>query len=239
MKGLFHEGESESVEKRLGVNLVATRKLDGDLKSVRLYDIGLRNFWENGVFLDSKVEVSLLIERPSGDSTEVAYAWKNDGDELLKESVHSVASKGDGHSNRHSFTEFEVGDGLAGVLNFGKLTSDEGEVVPEAREILISTRNIGADAHVEDNLFDLWDLHDVLDAELLLKLRKDFGLILLLEIGHSGSFVRGYARAFPDFFAMRIFLFPSILNPIRVGFLVEGSMTMTFDTWIARSISTI
>lgn len=173
--------ELKCLEECLGVLLRLRFELESNLKSVWLDYVELWNLWENRVLFDSEVEVSSMIESLWRDTSEVSNSRKNNCDELFNESIHLVTSESNRHSDWHTFTEFEVGDGLSGVVYLRKLSGNECEVVLEGGEVLVSARDIRTDTHVENYLLESGKLHYVLNLERLLKLWKNLRINVFLE----------------------------------------------------------
>src|SRR5690606_5814225 len=98
------------------------------------------------------------------------------------------------------FAHLEGGDRLAGGRCDGPLTGDHGQISRSALDLL-AIGNAFTDTHVQHDLLDLRDHHDVLVAELFHKLgANDFFVVLLqarLVIGWARrwrSVVRHYLR---------------------------------------------
>src|SRR5215217_5592826 len=86
--------------------------------------------------------------------------------------------------DRHALAQFELGDRLAGPGDDRLLTRDGGQI---ANGTVDQFRVPGgfADAHVDHNLDQVRNLHDVADGEFLLQRLGDLVAVALLESGQA------------------------------------------------------
>jgi hypothetical protein len=68
-------------------------------------------------------------------------------------------------ADRHPLAQLELGDGLAGLGDLRLLSGDRGQVADGALDQL-GVPGCLADTHVDDDLGQAGDLHDVRDVEL-------------------------------------------------------------------------
>src|SRR5690606_25060646 len=129
---------------------------------------------------------------------------------------------------------------LACSGHLGLLTGDGGQILDGAVDDLAIAGRF-ADTCVDHDLDQTGNLVDIAVGELLLQGREDLALVRQLQARldfashRSASF--SHYRSLPDFFAYRtrtVFLTPlrttsSSRKPTRVGFLVSGSTSATFE----------
>ncbi|CAB0588935.1 hypothetical protein CIP107542_00508 [Corynebacterium diphtheriae] len=124
--------------------------------------------------------VTVTIELLVRQATEVTNTWQCDGQQTIQELPHAVATKGNASTDWHAFTELEVSDGLLGTAKLWLLTGDQGEVLKCAVDQLGVTSSV-ADTHVDNNLDNTRDLHDVLVGELIVELGADLFAVAGLQ----------------------------------------------------------
>ena len=132
---------------------------------MRLYDICLRNFWENSVLTDTEREVAIAIETSRRNTSEIPHSRKNDRYEFLEEVIHTISSKCHHHTDWHTFTELEVRDRLTRVRHRRELSGDKCEVIFQRGKVFVSRCNICPNTHVQDNLLNMRRLHWILYLE--------------------------------------------------------------------------
>ena len=106
-------------------------------------------------------------------------------DQAIEELPHAVTAQGDLGADGLALAELESGDRLAREGDDRLLPGDEGEVgdgVLEQRGLLGGA----SDTHVDDDLLDRGDLHDVVDPELALEVAADLLAVADLQAGHGG-----------------------------------------------------
>src|SRR5690606_25969651 len=101
-------------------------------------------------------------------AAEVANARKRDVDQAVKEFIHAGATKGYLRTNRHTFADLKASDGVASLGDDCLLAGNRGEVGSSNSRLLRISRGF-ANAHVDDDLFQLGDHHLVCEGELLLQ----------------------------------------------------------------------
>ena len=123
------------------------------------------DFREHELFFQAHCVVASSVERFCGETLEVSDSWKNHGCKSVEEVHHSLTSEGDLASNFHSFSEFEVRNRFLCVRCDWLLSCDDLKVSKRIFEVLCILIG-GAGTHVDDNLFQLWNLHHGFVAKL-------------------------------------------------------------------------
>src|SRR5690606_25070840 len=170
--------------------------------------------------------------------------------QTVQELPHAVAAQRDVRTDRHTLTQLELRDRLAGAGHGRLLTGDRGQVADRALDQLAVAGRL-ADTHVHDDLDDPGNLHGVGVAELLEQGRLDLVVVPLPQTGHdalrrSGGLGGGlgrHHRSLPERTDTRVRC--CLVRPsrstlstrvrMRVGFLVSGSTTATLLMWIGAS----
>ena len=127
----------------------------------------------------------MAIELLVRQTAEVANTRQGGGQQTVEEFPHAVATQGDASANGLAFAQLEVSDGLAGSTDFRLLSGNGGEVFHSTIDAL-GIMSGGANTHVDDNLGETRDLHDVLVSEFLLESVLDLGLVAGLQTGGKG-----------------------------------------------------
>ncbi|CAB1030704.1 hypothetical protein FRC0154_00419 [Corynebacterium diphtheriae] len=122
----------------------------------------------------------MAIELLVRQATEVTNTWQCDGQQTIQELPHAVATQGNTSTDWHALTQLEVRDGLLGTAKLWLLTGDQGEVLECAVDQLGVTSSL-ANTHVDDDLGDTWDLHDVLVGKLIVELSADLFTVAGLQ----------------------------------------------------------
>ncbi|CAB0926765.1 hypothetical protein FRC0435_00594 [Corynebacterium diphtheriae] len=122
----------------------------------------------------------MAIELLVRQATEVTNTWQCDGQQTVQELPHAVATKGNASTDWHTFTELEISDGLLCTAKLWLLTGDQGEVLKCAVDQLGVTSSV-TDTHVDNNLDNTRDLHDVLVGELIVELGADLFTVAGLQ----------------------------------------------------------
>src|SRR4029079_650794 len=163
-----------------------------------------------------------------------------DRGQAVEELPHPGAPERDAHADGHAVPQLEGGDRLARAADAGRLPGERGELLGGGVEHVRVLLRV-ADAHVERDLLEARDLHLRLVAEALAQSGSDLLLVALLQPRRNLCLGRGfhYSISLPDFLATRTRLPPSRLTPTRVGSRDSGSTSITFETWIGPSISTM
>src|SRR5215204_5971506 len=211
---------------RLLVRLRGRR--DGHVETANLVDGVVVDLGEDDLLAHAHGVVATAVERASVEAPEVADTRDRDRSEAVEELPHARAAQGHAHAHGHAVAELERRDRLARAADARGLARDRGELLRRGVEHVRVLLRV-AHAHVERDLLDARDLHHGLVAELLLEARLDLGLVALLEPRRDARRCRGFHQSisFPDFLAT------------RVGWPESGSISITLETWIGPSISTM
>ena len=108
----------------------------------------------------------LAVELLGRQAAEVADAGQRERQQAVEELPHPVAAQRDVRADRHALAQLELRDGLAGPGDLRLLAGDRGEVADGALDQLGVAGGL-ADTHVDHDLGQAGDLHDVGVAELL------------------------------------------------------------------------
>src|SRR5262249_27530828 len=141
-------------------------------------------------------------------------------------------------ADRHAGAELVGRDRLLRLGHDGPLPRDRRQLLSRALEDLRVGDRL-PEAHVEDDLLDARYRHRVVDPELLPERGGDLLRVFLFQsCCHLFFVLRLQARTAPLFFATRSGL-PSASRrrPTRVRTLRSGSTSITFEMWIAASLS--
>src|SRR3954452_14445325 len=162
--------------------------------------------------------VAVPVELLGVQAAEVADAGQRERQEAVEELPHAVTAEGDLGADRHALAQLELRDGLAGADDGGLLAGDGRQVADGAVHQLRVAGRL-ADAHVDDDLGQPRDLHDVDVAELGLQGRRDLLAVVAEQPGQlTGGCTHGSQRSLPVRRETRIVRPSSSLrSPTRVG----------------------
>src|SRR6476661_7870818 len=232
------EGEAELLEQRATLVIVGRRGDHGDVHPPDPVDAVLVDLVEHRLLREAEGVVAVAVELLRRQAAEVTDAREGDGDEPVEELPHPVPA------------QLELGDRLARLGDHRLLAGDRPEVAHGALDELAVLGGV-ADAHVDDDLDDPGDLHNVPVGELVTQGRLDLVAVALLEARRGAGLRRlrcgcGHHRSLPERTATRMrlaFCRPSRSTVstrvlIRVGFFESGSTTATLLTWIGASVWT-
>src|SRR6478609_1685342 len=240
------EGEAELLEQRATLVIVGRRGDHGDVHPPDPVDAVLVDLVEHRLLREAEGVVAVAVELLRRQAAEVTDARKGDRHETVEELPHAVAAQRRVRTDRHTLAELELRDGLAGLRHDRLLAGDVTDGTLDELAVLGRV----ADTHVDDDLDDARDLHDVGVAELLEERALDLVLVALLEarLGRRGLShgVCHFQRSLSDFTATRtraalVRPFRSTVSTrvlMRVGFFDSGSTIATLLTWIAASVCT-
>src|SRR3989304_3334991 len=99
-----------------------------------------------------------------GDTAEVSHAWQGDIHQAVQERPHAVATQGNFHPDRPTFTQLKVRDTLTSLGDDRLLTGALGHIANSRVEGLGVIQGF-PDTDVYDNFFDPRDLHDIVQAQ--------------------------------------------------------------------------
>ena len=128
----------------------------------------------------------MTVEGVRRQAPEVANPGDGDAHQPVEELPHPVGAKGDLCADGVALAELEAGDGLAGARHQRLLAGDDGEVVDGALQQRGLLGRL-SDAHVENNLLQAGDLHDVGQAELFLQPGAKLLVVADFEPGTLGG----------------------------------------------------
>src|SRR5688500_7510822 len=174
------EREAEPLEQRASLVVVLRRGDDRDVHATRAVDLVLVDLVEHGLLGEAERVVAGTVELTRAEPTEVADTGQGQREQTVEELPHPVAAQRDVRADRHALTQLELRDGLAGLGDLRLLAGDGGEVAQGTLDELAVAGRL-ADAHVDDDLGEARDLHDVLVAELLAQRRDDLLAVLRLQ----------------------------------------------------------
>ena len=118
------------------------------------------------MFLDAHGIVAAAIERIRVQPAEITNTRQSDVHQAVEEFIHALLAQRHLDAQRHVFTHLEAGDRLAGMGDDGLLAGDLFEIGRSGLDLLGVVDGF-ANAHVQHDLVELWQLHDILVAELL------------------------------------------------------------------------
>src|SRR6476646_3466297 len=236
------EGEAELLEQRATLVIVGRRGDHGDVHPPDPVDAVLVDLVEHRLLREAEGVVAVAVELLRRQAAEVTDARKGDRHETVEEFPHAVAAQRRVRTDRHTLAELELRDGLAGLRHDRLLAGDGGEVTDGTLDELAVLGRV-ADTHVDDDLDDARDLHDVGVAELLEHRALDLVLVALLK-ARLGAGLSHSQRSLSDLTATRTR--DAFWRPLRstvstrvftrVGFFDSGSTIATLLTWIAASV---
>src|SRR6266498_1638028 len=187
---LFAKRHAELTQEEARLLVVLRRGDDGDVHSLRLVDLPRIDLRKDQMVADAEGVVAAAVEGARGHTPEVAHAREGDVDQPVEELVHLVPAQRDHRADGHPLAQLEAGDRLLGPGDDRLLAGDLPELVDGSVEDLRVLDGI-AHPHVQDDLLDLRDGHDVLDPELVLDLLANFLGVDVFESGghfHSPTF---------------------------------------------------
>src|SRR3954449_7986689 len=188
--GLTGEGEAELAEQLATLVVVRGGGDQRDVHAALPVDAVDVDLAEHRLLVETEGVVAVAVELLGVQATEVTDTGQGQRQQPVQELPHAVAAEGDLGADRHALAELELGDRLAGADDGGLLAGDGGEVADRAVHQLGVTGGL-ADAHVDHDLDQTGDLHDVRVAELRLQRRRD---LLAVAGQHAGQLAGGCAH---------------------------------------------
>src|SRR3954470_572017 len=174
------EGEAEVTKERTALSVVGRRGHHGDVHTPGAVDLVLVDLVEHDLLGETEGVVATAVELLGGQTTEVADARQRERQGAVQELPHAVATERDVGTDRLAFTQLELRDGLTGLGDGRLLTGDGGQVADGALDQLGVAGGV-AHTHVDHDLDEAGDLHDVLVLELVTQLARDLLAVLRLE----------------------------------------------------------
>src|SRR4051794_17589897 len=152
------EREPESAQERecLLVRLRGGR--DRDVEAANLLDVVVVDLRKDDLLGDAERVVAAAVEGARVEPAEVADPWQRDRHETVEELVHVRASERHAGADRHPLADLELRDRLACPAHLRALACDRRQLLDRRVERLRVGLRL-ADAHVQRDLFEAWDLH--------------------------------------------------------------------------------
>src|SRR5918997_4439834 len=179
-RSVLPEGEAEPTQQRPAFLVRGRRRDDGDVHTAWAVDAVRVDLVEHRLLVEPERVVAPAVELVRRQPAEVADTGQRDGEEPVEELPHPVTPQRHLRPDGHALAQLELRDGLGGPANLRLLAGDGGQVAHGAVDQLAVPGGV-ADAHVDDDLHDAGDLHDVAVAELLLQPALDLVAVALLE----------------------------------------------------------
>src|SRR5688572_28009060 len=204
---------------------------DRNVHAARLVDLHVVDLGEQQLILEAERVVAAAVEALGRNPAEVADARQRHRDQAVEELPHALTAQRHHRPDRHALADLELRDRLLGAGDHRLLAGDAAELVGAGVDDL---RVLGgfAEAHVDHDLGDLRDRHDVVVAELLLEAGHRFLLVPFPQAAHlstTPSHLRQIRTLRPS---------PRIFFPRRVGLPHSGHISCTFDACSGASRST-
>src|SRR5690606_5846915 len=179
-RSLLLEGKAEVPQQRPALIVVAGRCDDRDVHAADPVDPVLVDLVEHRLLVETERVVAAAVELPRREAAEVADTRQGDRRKPVEELPHSVATQRSVRADGHTLTQLELGDGLPCPGDRRLLAGDDLEVADGALDQLGVAGGV-ADTHVDHDLRDRGNLHDVGEAELLAQRGQDLLAVALLE----------------------------------------------------------
>src|SRR5580700_4856232 len=132
LTALLPERHSHLAQQRHTLGVRARRGGDGYIHALGLFDLGVIDFRENQLVLDSQRVIAAAVEALRGNAAEVADAGQSHIHQPVEKLVHAVAAQCYHAADRLSFAQLELGDGFGGLRDYRLLTGDLRELVHRA-----------------------------------------------------------------------------------------------------------
>ncbi|CAB4849986.1 unannotated protein [freshwater metagenome] len=158
---------------------------------------------EHRLLVETERVVAAAVELAGREAAEVTDAGKCNREETVEELPHAVAAQCHVGADGHSLAQLELGDRLAGLGDLGLLARDRREVLDRTFDELGVAGRL-ADTHVDHDLGQTGDLHDIAEGELLAECRDDLLEVARLEANlHLLGGRSGHQMSLPERFEMR------------------------------------
>src|SRR3984885_2631068 len=238
LPGLLSERKAERCQERPSFLVGACGRDDGDVHAARRVDLVVVDLGEYQLLGHPEGVVAAAVERPGGQPSEVSDTRNGQTQQAVEELPGPVAPQGRLDPDGLALTQLEAGDRLLGPGDDRLLAGDGLEVALRP----LNERGLlggAADAHVDDDLLQPRDLHDVAQAQPFLQAVPDLAQVPLLQPGARRRARRTHSSD-PHFLQKRTFS-PSSSNlyPARVGLsqLLQTSATVETCTGMNLSIT--
>src|SRR6185436_5263489 len=176
--------------------------------------------------------IAAAVEPSGRDAFEVADTRQRDRHQPVEELPHPLPAQRHHRRDRHAFADLERRDRLLRAACHRLLACDARQLIgPDVDQLRVRRRL--AQTHVDDDLVDPRDGHDVLVAEFLRERRHHFLLVLLFQARHlstTPSHLRHTRTLRPS---------PRILWPMRVCAPHSGHTNWALEACSDASRSTI
>src|SRR5579859_2828984 len=160
------------------------RRHDRDVHAANLVHLVVLDLRKDELLLDPDVHAAAAVERPRRNALEVLDPRQADVEQLVEELVHPLAAQRHLAADRVAGPQLEGRDRRPGPRDHGPLAADRRQLLDGLVEVPLILKRVG-DAHVDDDLLDLRDLHDRLVAEALPQRRHDVGLVAFTQPRHG------------------------------------------------------
>src|SRR5438477_2189082 len=176
------ERKTESGQEGPALGVRACRSDDGDIHSPRDVDLVVIDLGEDQLLVHAERVVAATVERGGRQATEVTHPRDRQADQPVEELPHPVASQRHLGADRVALAQLEPGDRALRLGDERLLARDDREISDRALE----ERGLAdgpADSHVDHDLLEPRNLHDVAEPELVTQARPDLVVVALLEPG--------------------------------------------------------
>src|SRR3954451_5134847 len=195
--GLAGEGEAELAEQLAALVVVRGGGDQRDVHAARPVDLVDVDLAEHRLLVQAERVVAVAVELLGVQTAEVTDTGQGQRQQPVQELPHPVTAEGDLRADRHALAQLELRDGLAGPDHRRLLTGDGGQVADGAVHQLGVASGL-TDAHVDDDLRQARDLHDVVVVELRLQRRRDRLAVVGEHAGQlAGGCAHGVQRSLP------------------------------------------
>src|SRR5690606_11538217 len=172
------ERHPEQFEQAARLLVGLRRRDDADVETARGVHLVVLDLGEHHLLTYAEAVVAATVEAVRRHASEVAYARKRDVDETLEQQPLPRATQRHTQSHRHAGADLEVGNRLLGARHGRALQRDLRQLPARPLHDLGVLTGL-AEAHVDDDLLDARNRHDVSVAVTLDELRLDVLVALL------------------------------------------------------------
>ena len=190
------EREAELLEQRAALVVVGGGGDDRDVHAPRAVDPVLVDLVEHDLLGQTEGVVATAVELLGREAAEVTDTGQRQRQQPVQELPHPVAAQRDVRADRHALAQLELRDGLAGLGDLRLLAGDRGQVLDGTLDQLGVASRL-ADTHVDHDLDQTGDLHDVGDVELAAQRGDDLLAVARLETRRV-AWARWWCRSCSD-----------------------------------------